>query len=471
LTLGVLAIWVGPAAGQEQAGLAATAHELDRWALMLADENGSAREEAIEGFLTLNEDSIPEVRRRTVRFPELDATEAYRAVTAFRHKVGSLRADENVDIVPGVGPRLAEDRSPMTVAMAERLLLLRAMERIGTPEAGQAIADLIGRDYNAFRWECRRIVQRMGPKALPILLGVRGHGSRGVRRWVRWGIEELGLEEPGHAVQQEDARLLADILRAYGEARDMNAMTVVASFTTHDRRQVRSAARWAMERFGRNAIWQLRRVYRNVTLEAADGSWGWRETMEALYEFDDEKRRAPVREDLQAGFLALESGDLASMRTHFDRVLRRAPDLPTRSEMAPGYGALGQKLSSEDRIGDAERAFRRAMLLAPEHVEAPRWEAELAFIEAQRNLAAGIVDLTSYRKAVALNPEHVQAQSSLALFEKIGRKRVPERRTWPATLGAIFLTLLSLLFFVKLGLGRARAAPPEQPMEADTLPG
>jgi tetratricopeptide (TPR) repeat protein len=336
----------------------------------------------------------------------------------------------------------------------------------------KAMADVFATDANAWRWEMRRTVDRMGRRALPGLTSLRSHSDRSVRSWARSSIDALGLGEPGRAVQElrQDNRVLGELLRAYGETRDMDAMPVVVSFTTHERAQVRTAARWATEQYGQNAIWQLRRVYRNLTESDANRGWSWQRTMEELFRIADARRLEPVREDLAEGKAALARGDLDPMGERFDAVLRRAPGLEGRAELAPGYAALAAREIAGDRLAGAATLYRRAVRLAPDHPEANRWRADVAYVEAELSLARGTVDLAAYEEAVALAPGHPGATRALDVLTGQAEERATDRRRVAAA-GAALLLLLAA--FVWLRRRRTREPSPTGVVDAapDTLPG
>ncbi len=54
-------------------------------------------------------------------------------------------------------------------------------------------------------------------------------------------LDVIGKTVPGEAVQTADNQVLADVLRAYGRARDADAARVIVSFANSDRVQVRDA--------------------------------------------------------------------------------------------------------------------------------------------------------------------------------------------------------------------------------------
>lgn len=461
-------------AAAQAPSLSTSVEELEAWAADLGAESPEARERAVARLSTLESDALPAIEARIGAARRLDSDATYDALRSFRHVLGSRRADDMIDIAPGVPQVLADHRDRVTVAVAERVLLARSLEGIGGRAGMKALGDLFATDANAWRWEMRRTIDRMGARALPGLLALRSHSDRAVRSWARSSIEALGLGEPGRAVQElgDDNGTLAELLRAYGETRDMDAMPVVVSFTTHERAQVRAAARWATEEYGQNAIWQLRRVYRNLTESDADRGWSWRRTMDELFRVADGRRLEPVREDLAAGKAALAAGELDAMRERFDAVLRRAPGLEGRAELGPGYAMLAARELAGDRLDEAAALYRRAVRLAPDHPDANRWRAEVAYVEAELSLARGTVDLGSYETAVALAPGHAAATRALDLLTGEADERSSDRRRVAAA-GAALLLLLAAFLWLRRRRTRTQSPPRTPTIDAapDTLPG
>jgi len=358
-----------PAGGAELAAIAAD----------LGSTEAGIRERAFARLSHLPAGALEAIGERIAQLerPILDSESAYEAVRKFRHSMGSRRADDDVDIAPGVLPWLAEHRDRITLAMAERLALLRSLEAIGTLESGALLCDLLGLDMVPWQWERRRVLHRAGVRLLPVLILARTHSRPDVRRWARQGIAELELEDPGRAVQAlaDDPASLEQLLRAYPRVLLFDAMPVLVSYVDHDAGAIRQAAREGMQIFAQNGIWMLRRAHRNLLGADADPAWGWRRTMDELYAALDERRLAPQTAQLERGLEAAAAGELEPMAALFDEVLRHAPTHPRREEMAPGYAALAERLSSEGRFARSSALYRRALWLAPEAAEAELWGA------------------------------------------------------------------------------------------------
>jgi hypothetical protein len=438
-------------------------------ATWLGDEDEARRRSAYEAYLELDATDLPAISARVAALearprPAPDALA--QALTAFRHGTGSRRADDRVDIAGGVLPALAVRRDAAAVAAAERVLLARALERIGGVAAFGAIADLYGLDGAPWEGETRRLVERVGARLGPAMVRARTHRSAFVRRWARWAGTELGFDQPGRAIQldavRKDHALLAETLLAYGAVRQMDAMRVIGSYLGHDAARVRAAAREALGAYGRNAIWVLREQYELVTGESATAEGGrpaaylgWSEARlaQALYAAIDEARLAEVRDALEAGRAAERAGDLAAMRAHYDAVLAVAPELPQRAELAPGYAALADAHRAAGRPAEAEASYARALALAPAHERAEAWRRAAAVARADASLAAGFADTHALREAAEHDPAVAE---TLALVTGEAAAAATSRRRLAAGAGALLFAAAAAMLLSR----RRRASLP-----------
>ncbi len=467
LALGVAA----SARAQLVAHTAPTPAELEGWVRQLGAESAEQRAAAFAALTTLDEDALPAIDARIAVLArrQLDAEQAGKTLTAIRHAAGSRRADDNVDIAPGVLVLLGERRDDIVARIAEPLLLMRSLERMATVDSIGRIGVLAGLDRGIWMPEGRRAIVRLGPRAIPALIESKLAESPAARTWGRWGLRQLTVSTPGMIVQGRDSALLSEILRAWGKVLDFDAMRVVISYVGNERTEVRDAARWTMERYGRNAVWQLRQAYRNFTGAEAAPGLGWRKLMEALFRAYDDARLVEVSAWLDQGLAAARAGDLGTMRERFDRVLLRAPHHERRAEMAPGYAALASARLERDDLAGAAAAFARAVRLAPAHTEARAWRAQLEYIEGERSLARGIVDLESYRRALALAPGDARAADVLETLTGERAAHEARLRTWLSLAAALALAILGVL---PLRRRRPDASPDAPSTVADaTVPG
>lgn len=436
----------------------------------LRSEDEARRRTAYDALTTLEPEMLPAIRARlaTVVRRRPEPPHALEIFNRIRRAAGSQRADDDVDIAPGVLSVLGQERSERVLRMVEPLLLWRSLERMASFESCQAMYPLfVGIDPDLWRWEIRRVVARLGNDVMAAAIAGRGHADRDVRRWASDTMRRLGADDPGRAVQGLDPDQLGDVLRAYAMLRMQSAMRVIVSYVDSDRRGVRRAARWAIEQYGGNAIWILRTEYRNQTGQQAPEQWGWRRVADELYQHVDAARMEPVRRAREAGLAALEQGDLQAMRGHFDDVLARAPDLEDPGPIARGYAALGDARVEDGRLEDGAWAYRRALRLAPEHDEAPRWRARLAFAEAQQAARTGLIDGARYTEVLALEPEHEGARRALAALEpeaSIGA--APDDRSRWALLSSALLALLGAALLFR---PRGERAPAPVDAEGPTL--
>lgn len=405
-----------------------------------ADE-ASARERAVHYLSTLPESALPAIaeRLRQTRRQIIPEEDGYDALRFFRHATGSLRADDMIDIVPGILPVLAERRTAVVGRTAERLLYMRSLEAIGTTEAQVMIGDILALTSRMWRWERRRLVERHGVDLLPGLLLLRNHAESPVRVWARWAIEELGMDKPAEALQQEDPMLVARILRAYGQSRDMDSMEVVISYVGHPAAPIREAARAAMAEFAHNGIWQLRKAMRNQLGQDANHDWGWERTARELYEGLDAARLAPLEAVLDEGLAAAESGDVATATEKLGEVLRAAPMHPRRPAIAEAYLAL-----AEAEPDAAERFIRRAHLLAPTDSAV---RAAVLALEAEADLGRGVLDADAWREAARQGHPRARAVVEDLLDEEVAELpgAQPGVAESEGTMGWVWLALVALL--------------------------
>lgn len=441
---------IGPspvARAQNVAHTAPTAAELQGWVHRLGAEDIRQRRAAYGALSTLDEDALPSIDARLVVLArrQLDAEQATDTLTDFRHAAGSRRADDDTDIAPGVLGVLETRREPIVMQMAEPLLLMRSLEHIGSVEAIGRIGKLCGLDGGIWMTEGRRAIVRLGNNAIPALIESKLSDSPAARSWGRWGLRQLAVSSPGTVVQGKDSALLADILRAWGRVLDFDAMRVVISYVGSERTEVRDAARWTIERYGRNAVWQLRQAYQNFTGTQPVAGWGWRKLMEALFQALDDARLAGVSVWLDQGLAAARAGNLGAMRELYDRVLLRAPHHERRAEMAPGYAALAHARLERDDLVGAAAALARAVRLAPGNARASQWRAELEYVEGERSLAHGVVDLEAYRRALALAPDHAAAADALETLTGERAAHAARVRTWLSILAALALAIAGVM--------------------------
>jgi cytochrome c-type biogenesis protein CcmH/NrfG len=160
------------------------------------------------------------------------------------------------------------------------------------------------------------------------------------------------------------------------------------------------------------------------------------------------------------------------MRSFYDSVLRAAPSLASRGDLAPGYAVLAARELEADRLDEALRLYGRAVRLAPDHSSADAWRAEIAFIEAEQSLSRGVVDIGSYERAVALRPGHASATRALATLDPTSEAAREVTRKWWAAGAAALLVLAAVFLLQRRRRGAARSNPPLAIDDApDTLPG
>jgi tetratricopeptide (TPR) repeat protein len=243
----------------------------------------------------------------------------------------------------------------------------------------------------------------------------------------------------------------------------MDAMPVIVSFVAHPRRTVRKAARGAVDAYGRNIIWQLRRAFRIEAGRDAELGWSTARTRRELYRVVDRERLAPARSALNRGLAAFEVDDLDAMEKHFERALAAAPGWSRRLEMAPGFAALGRMQLDEERWDAARRSLGRALALDPAAKAAAEWRALRTFAESEAALAEGRIDLEGYRRVLETVPAHSVAAARIDVWSGARAARARERRRLAGGAGALLFGVAGVSLLWRRRAGRSRLAERRQP--------
>ncbi len=262
----------------------------------------------------------------------------------------------------------------------------------------------------------------------------------------------MGKRIAGDAVQTKDNQVLADVLRAFANVHDIDALPVILSFVNSDRIQVRGAAREALGQFGQDAVWKLREAYANVTGNAAPDGWPASQIAKELFAAYDRLRLQEVYGLLDEGLAKEKEGKLEEAIAAFDKVLARQPMIERRSEMVAAYVAYAEQLEESDPAR-AIALFRKAARLWPESPRVPHIEAEIAYLEGKELLARGIADVEPFQRALRLEPGHAKSRAELARLETNVEEREERIRAFAAAGAVVVVALAGILLF---GGGRRR---------------
>ncbi|MBI5537881.1 MAG: hypothetical protein HY898_34465 [Deltaproteobacteria bacterium] len=340
---------------------------------------------------------------------------------------------------------LSERDKPGYKDLVTVLALQRACVCIGTTAAAREIINGYTYFGDLFRIDVQRQLERMGDHAVPALIEAKYHDSRMVRTWAERRLDVLGKVIPGEAVRTADNQVLADILRAYGRAREVEAVRVIVTYANSDRLQVREAAREAIGQIGEPARWQLREAFENLTGRKAESGWDWKRIAIELFSAYDRARLSEVYSMADEGFARYKEGKLDEAIKSFDRVLARAPGFARKAEMAPAYLDQARALRDKDRVA-ARAALRRAELLDPNGPNVKSVQSEQALLDAEELAVRGLVDVSLLKRAVDLDPGNARARAALERAEHDTETRQASWRRYAAAVAIGVLALAAMLF-------------------------
>jgi tetratricopeptide (TPR) repeat protein len=437
----------------EPASATSISSTLARRAETLLSGDPGLRAESAHWLSHLESDSLDAVAARLAELStHRPAPEAVARVFA-----ALAKNDADSDLAVAAANLLERERTAAVLAVVEPLFYLRSLETMVGAEGHSELAVFVELDAGAWSHELTRTAQRLGRSLVPALLGMRSHESQAVRRFASEQLAALGCSEPKAVLSGNDPYLLARAIRAYSSPPDYAAMPAIVRLTGDARIQVRRAARDAVRRFGRNAVWQLRELYDEVSGQPADKRWDHERTADELYAVLDRPRVEEADTLLARGLQALTRGDLTAMRRDFDALLAKYPDFERRDRLAAGYAALGEQLFRRDRLSASLAAYRRALRLAPETADAKRWQAQVAFVSAEYSLTRGVVDLTGYTRALELDPNLRQAREAIERLSGTRTRHVRDMRRMAAVLALVLLLTCVVILLRRTPTDRASA--------------
>jgi tetratricopeptide (TPR) repeat protein len=447
---------VTPASSSAPPGLSSDAaavsasRELAAWLEGLVSKEASARKGAMASLdraspgtgqtsAVVSAAMLPAIAERIAGLGKTADRTAMAAVIAELVKPRSVPPDEIAGRLPDGGFDAASDWGLLVMAspapdrtawrdLTSLLGLARLLTRVGTTAAARELAAAFGIYGELLRPDLERQMVTMGDRALPALIEMRRAEPKEHRLFALKLLEALGKAIPGEAVQTGDDALLAEVLVAYGRAKEVDAARVVLSFANSNRRPIREAARQAVLLMGEAGASFVRESYENMTNQKPSEAWGWEAAARELFRVLDRARLVEAHALMDEGLAALREQDLEKAAGAFDRALARDPSFEKRVEMAPAYLALGRKLMKDDPKR-ALATLQKAQRLDPSSSVGRQAESAMLVLEAKERAGHGVVDTASLGRAIELDPDNADARAELLRIEAESEDR-SRRLAW-----------------------------------------
>ncbi len=354
------------------------------------------------------------------------------------------------------------------------LVKLLAMERmltnVGTTPAVRELLQMYSYFGELLRIDLARQVNKLRDKAVPALIEARQHDAKIVQKFAVKELDLLGRTIPGEAVGVTDPQVLADILRAYGRTRDVDAERVVLSFCNSERIKLREAAREAITAIGEPGIWQLRDAYLNQTGNKAPREFTWDRIARELFGMYDRARLAEVYKLMDEGVSHANAQKWIEATDAFDKVLARSPVFERRKEMAKAYVERAKLVETKEPATSLE-LLRKALRLDPQGDGAKKIEADIAYLEGMALIERGTPDKFPLTKALEIDPTHARAKRALAELEQ---ERVAPKKSfvkrYVAAGGVGFAALIAMIVLVRIKPRKRLEATVGAPTDSNTPP-
>lgn len=441
--------------------------ELEKLLARLTSEKADIRERAAADILKVDAAYVGAIHARIQGIREsLDRDRAPRILADARKKVRDARkndksaAEADDDWLTFV----LADPQPESDAwkeLVELLAMVRMLGAIGTTPAVRPLVELRGQFGDLLRIDLSRQIDKLRDKAVPALIEAKKNDAEVVRRFAENELDKLGRGIPGEAVASSDPEILADVLRAFGRIRDVDAVRVTLSFANHERQKVRLAARETIAAIGEPGRWQLREAFEDLTGEKPDKSVAWDLMARQIFALYDKARLAEFESLFARGVDAQKAGKDADAVAIFDQVLARDPLYDKRATMVASYVAVAKAVPEDDK---RLALFRKALRLDPQNKEKGALESLIALTEAKLLIADGRPDRFLLERAVELDASNTEARDLMKQFDE---KVVAERPAWPryAVAGGIFAGMLALLGLISWFFRKKPTLPPAGPSQ------
>jgi tetratricopeptide (TPR) repeat protein len=292
----------------------------------------------------------------------------------------------------------------------------------------------------------------MDDRAVAALVVAKRSSSPTKRGWAADTLESMGRERADEQIRTSSDDVLAGIFRAYGEARDPDALGVLSSFVGSGREALRTAARDALLAYGKEATSRLRQDYTELAGKAPPSTWTAEATAQALFAEADRVRLRDVHALLDRGLASAHDGNLGAAVEDLDAVLARHEGGDRSGDIARVYAAYGIALEDSDPAR-ARAYFERAERVDPR--SSAGIDGELAVLDGRELEARGVPGEATYRRALALDPANERARAALDRLEERSRSRRATLRRWTLAAVATVLVLSAVILFVGRGARRA----------------
>lgn len=333
--------------------------------------------------------------------------------------------------------------------LAEIYAMIRMLTHVGKAPAVRELVACYSHFGELVRIDLQRAIEKLGDKAIAALIEAKQHDAQKVRSWAQRQLEGLGRVTPGESVSTTDAEVLADVLRAFGRVRDVEATGVILSFANSDRVQLRIAAREALGAIGEPAEWLLKDAYETMTGQRPPKGWDYRRLIREIFRVHDRARLAKVYDFVESGNKALAGKRYADATAAFDKALAYAPLFEGRAAMAPAYLGRADELIADGKHDEAAVALRKALRLAPESKERPKVESRLLFLEGKALADKGTPDRFVLKRALELDPDNKEAKALLESLDDEADHRISNRNRYVAAIVIGLIAIGAMIFLYR----------------------
>lgn len=265
---------------------------------------------------------------------------------------------------------------------------------------------------------CEAQLVAMGEAAVPALIvGSKKFASEKMRKWCEDTLAEMGKRSAADDVQTSTDEALIGVFGAFGQTRDIDALSAIFPFVGADRVAIRKASRDALAAYGDTIHSRLRAEYINIGGQIPSGiEPTTAQLLDGYVQLRDQLRLQDVTALFSKG-LSEAKTDLPSGVADLDSALAREPLLENRKEAAGYYVQFAHDRASTDRKTAREYDLKAERIADKGSPDMNRAASMLTFFDADDLAKQGIIDRHGYQQALALDPQNQDAKDALAALD------------------------------------------------------
>lgn len=284
------------------------------------------------------------------------------------------------------------------------VLNLRILSKSNSDESYEEIIKFAPKYRGMFRNEIIRNCTSIGDEILPDLILNSTSQDKVILQVVKSCIRNIKRTTISDQVRVNN-EILARVLQSYAQTKDASKIDLILSFTDHNSKIVRDAARKSVYSFTYYALWPLRKKYENFTGKEAPNNWNWEEVAKNLFDEQDKNSNIRYLDLFEKGTGFAKNKQWDKMYSAFEELLRKAPEFYNKNEIASYYLNYASFLIDEGDIKKGNDILFLSFLLSDDISQKTKIKNKLDKLELLSNYKNGVFVPLQWQEVINKNDD------------------------------------------------------------------